>query len=98
MTIMEFGFYQTSWRGVNLEAKVVTCMVFRTEIGFAILRVRVGTVELLVYLQVTNEKNVLNGHFRWYSSDLDVLYHKFVIQTPLGSLCLLLGACAIICL
>ena len=54
----------SSWRGVNLEAKVVTCMAIRTEIGFAILRVRVGTVELLVYLLVTIEKNVLNGHFR----------------------------------
>ena len=53
-----------SWRGVNLEAKVVTCMVIRTEIGFAILRVQLSTVELLVYLLETFEKNASNGHFR----------------------------------
>ena len=33
-----------SWRGVNHEPKVVTCTVVRTEIGSAILRVRLVTV------------------------------------------------------
>ena len=54
-------------------------MAIRTEIGFAILRVRVGTVELLVYLLVTIEKNAGYGHFRWFFSDLQVLYHKLPV-------------------
>ena len=54
----------------------MTCTAIRTEIGFAILRVRVGTVELLVYLLETIEKNAVNGHFPRFPSDLPVLYHK----------------------
>ena len=49
--------------------------LLRTEIGFAILRVRVGTVELLVYLLETFEKNAGYGNFRWFFSDLQVLYY-----------------------
>ena len=38
--------------------------LLRTEIGFTILRVQLSTVELLVYLLETIEKNADNGHFR----------------------------------
>ena len=52
-----------SWRGVNLEAKVVTCMAIRTEIGFAIHRAQLGTVACWVDKATTLEKNAVNGHF-----------------------------------
>ena len=71
--------FHGSWRGVNLDAKVVTCMVVRTEIGFEIHRVLVGTVELFVYLPETFEKNADHGHFGWFFSDLQFSYHKIVI-------------------
>ena len=50
--------------------------VLRRGIGFEILCVQLGTVELLVLLLETIEKNASNGHFRRFSSDLSVLYHK----------------------
>ena len=58
-------FFWNSWRGVNLEAKVVTCIAIRTEIGFAIRRVQLGTVTRWVDKVMTLEKNAENGHFGW---------------------------------
>ena len=51
-------------------------MVVRRGIGFEILRVQLGTVELLVYLLETIEKNAVNGHYPAFFSDLHVLYRK----------------------
>ena len=50
--------------------------LLRRGIGFEILRVQLGTIELLVYLLETIEKNAGYGHFRQFFCDLLVLYHK----------------------
>ena len=78
---------------IHLGAEHPTCMVIRRRIGFEILRVQLGTVELLVYLLETIEKNAVNGHFPRFFSDLPVLYHKLHVICDTKPSGLLLGAC-----
>ena len=71
--------HSDSWSGVNHTAKVVTCLVVRTERTFGKRRVQLGEVVWWVEQSIILRKNLYYGHFHWFFSDLHYQNLEFVI-------------------